>query len=62
MPISVPSAPQESRPPYVVDAAQIHRWNLAVAVAPQTLGLDASAAELWTLSRHLYHDESLPTE
>jgi hypothetical protein len=54
--IEVPSAPAESRPPYVTSDEQIHRWNLCVAVAPKILGEDATAAELWQITRLMYND------
>jgi hypothetical protein len=46
----------------VTGAAEIHRWNLAVAIAPQILGPVASPGELWFLARHLYNDPDLPTD
>jgi hypothetical protein len=58
----VPIAPAESRPPYVTGAAENHRWNLAVAIAPQILGPVASPGELWFLARYLYNDPDLPTD
>jgi hypothetical protein len=61
MPVRAPSAPVESRPPYVRESEEIRRWDLAVAVAPILLGEDASAADLWRLARQLYADPSLPT-
>jgi len=61
--IDVPSAPAESRPPYITTGEEIRRWDLCVAVAPKVLGEDATAAELWQATRLLFNDPvTYPTE
>jgi hypothetical protein len=41
---------------------QIHRWDLCVAVAWKLLGEDASWSQILFGGRHVFYDDSLPTE
>lgn len=57
----VPPAPEESRPSGVMTPEQVHRWNLAMAVAWKLMGADSTRHEVLFLARRLYFDEDLPT-
>lgn len=46
---------QEHYPPYVQSEEDHRRWDLSVALCADHLGDQASASELCTLARHIYH-------
>ena len=48
------SVPSSSYPPYVSNADDRERWDLAAAIAEETFGEDGPAA-VWSATRALFH-------
>lgn len=57
----VPRTPEAEYPPYVQSEDERRRWDLSAAIARQHFG-EAGPDHVWTATRSIYRDQSVPTE